>query len=62
MLLYSKFSVTPQTLTTIYTDIQKVNRENTQGLGSVSAKSFTFFKTQPDKWKTWTVAAFLPET
>lgn len=54
MLLYSKFSVTPphQTLTTIYTDIQKVNRENTQGLGSVSAKSVTFFKTQPDKWKT----------
>lgn len=54
MLLYSKFSVTPphQTLTTIYTDIQKVNRENTQGLGSVSAKNFTFFKTQPDKWKT----------
>lgn len=55
MLLYSKFSVTPPftpTLTTIYTDIQKVNRENTQGLGSVSAKSFTFFKTQPDKWKT----------
>lgn len=56
MLLYSKFSVTPTpltpTLTTIYTDIQKVNRENTQGLGSVSAKGFSSFKTQPDKWKT----------